>query len=314
MKIVYDSQGNRINLDPIGKGGGEGSLYRNIDNGNECAKIYHDHRINNEIHEKIIAMVNNPPDDPTFRSQKHHSIAWPISPLYADTAKSQFLGFTMPYFSPDIFQESFKYFSYSDRIGRFKGDFNWKYLIHSAFNVSSAVAALHKKKHRIGDLRDSNIFVSPKALVTIIDCDSFQIYDNRHEKTYYCRVGTGEYLAPEIMERDFKNENIDRYYSDLFALGIIIFKFLMGGFHPFASRGAKVADAPTTIDKILKGYFAYGYQDPDLEPPKNAPFYSMVIPPDIQTLFHRCFILGHKNVQERPTADEWFQALKGYII
>jgi len=123
------------------------------------------------------------------------------------------------------------------------------------------------------------------------------------------RVGTGEYLPPELMETNFKNDNCDRYYSDLFALGIIIFKFLLNGTHPYQAKGALVKDLASTVAKIKKGYFAYGGLFSGVEPPNHALPYD-IIPPSIQDLFFKCFVDGHKEPKKRPTAKEWLNVLK----
>jgi len=66
-----------------------------------------------------------------------------------------------------------------------------------------------------------------------------------------------EYLSPELINKNLGIENISRYYSDLFALGIIVFKFLMNGTHPFQAKGSVLEDSPSNAEKIMKGYFPY---------------------------------------------------------
>jgi DNA-binding helix-hairpin-helix protein with protein kinase domain len=308
--MLYTDQGSHVDLMPTGKVGGEGEIFRIVNRADECAKIYHTSKITRELKEKISVMVNNPPDDPTIASCNHRSIAWPISLVFRDTQMTQFAGFTMPYIDTSVFYESFKYYSPSERIRRFGGAFTWRHLFGSAFNFSSACLALHNKGHRIGDLRETNIFISPQSLVTLIDTDSFQVKDNKSGKYYYCRVGTGEYLPPEVIGTDFRNKDIDRYYSDLFALGVIIFKLLMNGFHPFAAKGPLVENSPSIVEKIMKGYFAFEGDIVGAEPPVGSPPYGSVIPPELKILFHKCFVTGYSDPKSRPAAEEWFRALR----
>jgi serine/threonine protein kinase len=306
---AYDHKGSQIQLISTDKGGGEGAIYRIQERPDEYAKIYHLHKITKELHQKIIAMVNNPPSDPTWSTQKHRSIAWPSAVLYKDKNQTQFIGFTMPFISTKIFKESHKYYDPPDRLKEFFGGFTWRHLFTAAYNIMSSIAALHEKGHCIGDLRETNILVAPNALTTLIDCDSFQIKDRGTGRVFYTRVGTGEYLPPELMGVDFKKGDYDRYYSDLFALGILIFKFLMSGFHPYQAKGPLVDDAPSTEEKIKKGYFAYSGKYKGVKPPDSAPPYD-IIPPSIQELFDKCFIEGHKEPPKRPAAKEWFDALR----
>jgi DNA-binding helix-hairpin-helix protein with protein kinase domain len=308
--IVYSDQGSVIDLVTTEKVGGEGEIFKNRNNPGECAKIYHDGRVTSELQEKIQSMVSNPPMDPTYAKFDHRSIAWPTTLLYKDPAHTQFTGYLMPFIDTNRFQASFKYYSPSERIRRFGGAFTWRHLFTSAFNISSACHALHQKGHCIGDMRETNIFISPDSLVTFLDTDSFQVLDDKTKNIYYCRVGTPEYLPPEMMNVNFKSQNVDRYHSDLFALGVIIFKLLMNGFHPFASRGPLVEDAPEQSHKILKGYFAFEGNIPGVLPPVGSPPYEMVIPPEMRDLFHRCFVTGHSNPAARPKAEEWFNVMK----
>lgn len=101
---VYTDQGLVVDLITTGKSGGEGEIYRNQNKADECAKIFHPQKITGELQEKINSMVKNPPNDPTLEKFHHHSIAWPTTKLYKDTAKTQFTGYLMPFIDTHIFQ------------------------------------------------------------------------------------------------------------------------------------------------------------------------------------------------------------------
>lgn len=313
--VAYDHNGNQITLMDTGKSGGEGTFYKIQGNIKQCAKIFHPHKINKELHEKILTMLKYPPSDSTWLSNmKHQSIAWPNAALYEDPNKNKLIGFTMPLIDLNVFREVHWCCDPSDRQKLFGGSFTWLHLFTTASNISSAIAAVHDKDHCIGDLRETNILVSPSALITLIDCDSFQIKDPVLGRTFYTRVGSGEYLPPELLNSNvnFKNNNYDRYDSDLFGLGVIIFKLLMNGVSPYQAKGSLVKDAPSPIDKIKKGYFPYAslYKNRgDIEPPNFAPPFE-IIPPSLQELFNKCFVDGHKDPKKRPTAIDWFKALR----
>ena len=53
--------------------------------------------------------------------------------------------------------------------------FNRRYLHRTARNLAAALRALHESDYVIGDLNESNVMVTPSALVTVIDADSFQV-------------------------------------------------------------------------------------------------------------------------------------------
>src|SRR5439155_25986328 len=122
--------------------------------------------------------------------------------------------------------------------------------------------------------------------------DSFQICDPATGDVHPTRVATGDYLAPELHGIDFTHAFPDRYESDLFALAVLIFRFLMLGAHPFQARGPAVADAPTTEAKIRRGIFAFGNKHRGAQPPDYAPPYGLV-PHQLRELFERAFVRGH---------------------
>ncbi|WP_292389919.1 hypothetical protein [Methanosarcina sp. UBA5] len=313
---AYDDTGKKIRLISTNKSGGEGVLHKIEGDSFLCAKVFHREKITKELHEKILTMVDNPPNDPTWSSNKHVSIAWPNSVLYDGPNKSKFIGFTMPLINMNSFREIHEYWDAEDRLKYFGGEFTWKHLFVTAFNISRTIAAVHEKGYCIGDLRQTNILVNPGALITLIDCDSFQIKDPVSGNIFYCRVGFGEFLPPELLEPgvNFGNKNYDRYYSDLFGLASIIFRLLMNGCDPYQAKGKPVEYENTPQKKIRKGYFPYvpKYKNIGVKPPDGA-FPFEIIPPSIQELFIKCFVDGHDNYKERPTARDWVTALRKEI-
>ena len=64
----------------------------------------------------------------------------------------------MPLLDLSKFQESQKFYECEDRHNVFGYGVTWQHLLTAACNLSSAVAAIHAKKHCVGDLRETNIF------------------------------------------------------------------------------------------------------------------------------------------------------------
>ena len=303
---AYSRGGAPVRLRETRHSGGEGRIYEIDGNAGLLAKVFHQQRRTADLHLKLLAMVSDPPKDPTLELRGHRSIAWPQELLYSDRGQQGFLGFTMPALDTRRFRESHTYFDPTDRLRRFGGAYTWKHLLISAYNIASAVAAVHNKGHRIGDLRDSNILVAPNSLITLIDCDSFQIM-GRAGDVHPTRVGTGEYLPPELQSANFKSAPVDRYHSDLFALAVLIFKLLMLGAHPFQARGTAVKDLPSTEAKIGRGIYPYA-RSKGADPPEFAPDIR-VLPPALRRLAERAFVDGHTKPERRPQATDWFEAL-----
>lgn len=304
---VFDQQGRKRELFASLGSGGEGQVFKIRDSGHSCAKIYHPHKLSQEIRYKITAMINNPPYDLSWEKDNIRSFAWPQELLFGDSACRQFVGFTMPFIDRNLMLQSHFVYDLSTRIEK-KLNFDWENLYMTAINLASVVAAVHDKGHRIGDLRETNILVHYSCPVCIIDCDSFQVR-NANNSYFFCRVCTGEYLCPELMGKDFGAQNYDRYYSDLFALGVLLFKILMCGFHPYFAVTPYNDRYNTPEDKINAGIFAYGNPQRGMYPPPKAPPYN-ILPSSVRTLFNRCFIDGHNNPRQRPSAMEWWEVLR----
>lgn len=304
---VYTEQGQQLLLATEVGHGGEGAIYASPRNRLDCAKVYHK-SLSQEDRRKLELMVQNPPRDPAYDARKHRSIAWPSALLYKDSSCSQWAGFLMPAVNTKAFQKAIFYMDSSDRSRLFGGGFNWKYLYTAGFNFVSSVAAIHEKSYCIGDINESNVLVAPNALITLIDCDSFQVPDYSCGKIYRCPVGKPEYTAPELQGKYYPE--VDRTpETDCFALAVLLFELLMEGTHPYQAKGRLVEDCPSTQAKIVRGHFAYTMGDRNVAPPDHAPPFD-ILHPEIQQLFHRCFVDGHQKPQARPTALEWFETLK----
>jgi DNA-binding helix-hairpin-helix protein with protein kinase domain len=297
--LVYDlNSRKRATLGEKIADGGEGEIRKVLEDRRFCAKIYHKGR---GSYEKIVAMLKNRPEDPM--NPEHTSLAWPTGVVFNE--RGSFLGFVMPYFSHSV--PVHEVYGTDLRIRKFGGCFNWYYLLTSAVNFASVTASVHAKGHAIGDMNEKNIQISPRAVVTLIDCDSFIIRCNG--KTYKNGVGVGEYSAPEVLLNGYESRS-ER--SDRFAVAVFIFKLLMLGFHPFSGKWNGGGEPPTLESRIGQGitpYFGSGYE---LDPPLNAPSIT-ILPEEVRLLFKRGFVDGHRSPSLRPTALEWFRVLKPYM-
>ncbi len=290
----------RFTLVHTGKHGGEGDIYLVLEDHSLCAKIFHEDRDRVTLQKKLRVMVSCPPTDHNSFS----SLAWPQALLYADLEQKEFIGFIMPYIDRNEFSESHVLFDPDEQHRFFSHRGTFRNLLAVALNISGIVSAVHQKGHCIGDLRDTNILVAKNARVAIIDCDSFQVRDPETGCVYPTTVGSPEYLPPELTSNTTGMTCRERRGADLFALGIIIFRLLMGGVHPYQARGPGVHAAPTTRAKITLGLFPYHPGNKGVQPPECAPPYRR-IPPSLQRLFYRCFVTGNRRPGARPSSAEW---------
>lgn len=303
MSIVYTSAKEALQLGEEWGRGGEGIVYAILERPDQLAKLYSS-APHGGYEQKLIWMKNNSPDDPS-RSQGHASLAWPLDLLYDE--KGSFIGYTMPLIRDaapilEVFNPYSRKTTYPE--------FTLKYLYRSARNLASAVAALHARDYIIGDLNERNILVTSSAMVTVIDTDSFQVREHRHERivVYPCPVGKPEYMPPELQAWGLSNE-VRRPEHDNFTLAVMIFQLLMEGSHPFRSRWLGQDDPPPIEKKIQLGYFPYDKTKQRwVAPPPNIPDLR-VLPPALAAMFLRCFSEGLQDVRLRPSPIEWARTL-----
>lgn len=190
MHQLQLSDGTSIHLGSQIGSGGEGAVYNVIDNDDVVAKIYHPHRLNQALINKVNAMVLNPPVDDT-KTLNHISIAWPTSTIingHHDT-----VGYLMPKLTAS--GSLYNLIQPQQRQKR-HSKLNHRHLYRTARNIALAMKAIHDKNYVIGDVNFNNILFNDVALVTMIDCDSMQVIE--HDGTvHYCVVGVPDYTPPE---------------------------------------------------------------------------------------------------------------------
>ncbi|MBM4038363.1 MAG: hypothetical protein FJ290_07605 [Planctomycetes bacterium] len=280
--------------------GGEAVIYVVQQDPSLLAKVYHQPTAGRE--RKLRAMLANPPDDP-MRAQGHASIAWPLDLLIGEFSPSV-IGFLMPrvsevhpiidFYNPGTRRLVCPLFSY-------------RYLHRAGRNLAAAFSSLHERGIVIGDVNESNILVSERALVTLVDTDSFQVPDPETGQPHRCPVGKAEFTPPEIQGARFAT--VDRLPEhDRFGLAVLLFQLLMEGVHPFAGRYRGRGDPPLYESRIVAGHFPYGTHSPLYQPARGAlPFDTVA--PALRAMFLQCFEQGHTDPHARPDADAWLDAL-----
>lgn len=284
--------------------GGEGVIYRLPDNPDLAAKIYHPDKMNPERVSKLKAMLANAPDDPALEKEGHASIAWPVELVSSLNGNQDVVGFLMPRLRSA--RPISDLYDVTERHARFPL-FSYDSLCRTASNLASAVRAIHKSGYVIGDVNELNILVTEKAMVTLVDTDSFQVTDQASGRVYRCPVGTDMFTPPELLGKNFEEINRSQEH-DLFGLAVLFFQLLMEGIRPFAGIFRGVGDPPEYIECLAKGYFPYGGH-PVSDPPLLAPPFE-ILHPSLQDLFRRCFVDGHTDPRQRPDAETWYHALR----
>jgi serine/threonine protein kinase len=301
-RVRSQRSGKILELDPariLGRGG-EATIYA-VPSLNAAAKVYH--LPSPERTRKLEIMLANPPSVPA--SSNRVVFAWPIDILLKvqeEGPGGAALGFLMPRVSNmrsivDV---------YHPRTRKLHcPGFTYLYLHRAARNLAVAIAAAHARGYVIGDVNESNVLVEDTALVTLVDTDSFQVFGGG--VAFRCPVGKPEFTPPELQAKSFADVN-RTVEHDRFGLAVLIFHLLMEGTHPFAGIHPGGGDPPTLDARIADGSFPYAPTSQPVSPPPLAPPIE-ILDPEIRRLTIRCFVNGHTDPAERPTATEWQEAL-----
>ena len=277
--------------------GGEGGIYKVPGHPELVAKVFL-----KEAHlrrRKLEAMLANPPSDPAA-SLRHRAIAWPTHLLHLPNG--QFAGFLMPRCEGQPLANI-----YHPRERRaLLPDWTWRYLVGTAKNFAAAVHALHDRGYIIGDLNESNASVRDNALVTVWDCDSFQV-TTPDGVVHRSTVGKPEYTPPELQGCDLAS--VDRTAAhDRFGLVVLLYQLLMEGVHPFTGRWQGRGETPALEDCIKQGHFHYRPRGLMLPPPTALPLTHLR--PALRELFVQAFVEGQRDPQRRPEPGVWQTALE----
>ena len=305
---VWSSATNRITLsqsDVLGSGG-EGAVYSLRSHPDIVAKIYHSNRRTDEVISKLDVMINYPPrteDDQTG----HLFVAWPRDLVH--DAAGDVIGFLMP--KVEKTNSLFEYYNPALR-RRNAPHINYANLCSVAKSLAVALDRLHgiNYTYLVGDINESNAYITENEHVTLIDADSFQVTDSRTTPPtiYRCVVGKPEYTPPELQGVSFAQ--VDRnVHHDNFALAVVIYQLLMEGTHPFRGIYTGAGEKPQVETCISRGYFLYSASGTvPLRPVPSAVEWD-TLHEDIRALFRKCFDDGHSDPQARPAPRDWIDAL-----
>lgn len=295
---VYDKRGNRITLGRELGRSGEGVVLEVCDNRGLAAKIYHKPASADKAL-KLAAMAALPSE------RLLRLAAWPVDTLHGQPG-STLIGFLMP--KAAQLEKIHDLYGVKSRMVHFPNA-NWHFLLRTASNLARAFRAVHDHNFVIGDVNEGNVFVTSRATVMLLDCDSFQARINN--RVFVTGVGVENYTPPELQGQSFR-DLVRTPDHDAFGLAVLVFLLLFMGKHPFAGGYLGVGEMP--IARAITEYrFAYGeHAQPNQmrQPPASLPLRS--VSPQVALLFERAF-LRQIGGSARPTPSEWANALDGLI-
>jgi DNA-binding helix-hairpin-helix protein with protein kinase domain len=295
---LYDDSGQPRRIDRRIAEGGEGFIYTLANDRSLLAKLYKCSP-SPPTEEKLGWMVRH------SRPRLREFTAWPVALLRAQPG-GRIVGFLMPSFLD--FQPIHHLCSAPKRLKYFPRA-DWSFLTYAARNCAAAFDEVHTQDANclVGDVNQSNVLVSNRGRIGLIDCDSFQVQADG--KLFLCEVGVGHYTPPELQGIDDPFKRPRTANHDRFGLAVLLFQLLFMGRYPYAGRYLDSDDMP--FDRAIRECrFAYGSKAADLrmeQPPGTPPL--SVVGPELAGLFERAFLRGSEASGARPSALEWVKAL-----
>jgi DNA-binding helix-hairpin-helix protein with protein kinase domain len=271
--------------------GGEGAVLEVVEDKSIVIKVYSEPLLRDKMN-KLLYMA-------TLKDAELLKFAaWPLDVVRDNN--SVICGFTMN--KLEGFVPLHMLFSPMNR-KRIFPDKGYDFLIHVARNLASAFHKIHHVGIVIGDVNEANILVNQNGLISLIDCDSFQI-ENRGIY-HLCEVGVPRYTSPELLHIGSFANQVRTIKMDSFSLATLIFQLLFFGRPPFT--GIPLTNAELTEEDAIKLHqFAYSLRNTQkkIGPAKNT-FELKSLTNDIIELFHLAF----ETIEQRPLPSKWVVAL-----
>lgn len=201
---------------------------------------------------------------------------------------------------------------------------DWFKYVLICIRIARAVRRMHAAGLAHSDLSYKNVLIDPRSgSATIIDIDGLVVPGKFPPDV----IGTPDFIAPEVMAtkslpREDPARKLPSIATDRHALAVMIYMYLLYR-HPL--RGGKINDTdPQKDEELSMGAKALFIEHPtdlsnrpklDQVKPTHLPWADVnkvpytITGPYLKELFDKAFITGLHNPSQRPTADEWEQAL-----
>lgn len=315
-KQVYIKATNQVIVidDTPFASGGEGELYTIIGPSqwtNYVAKIFHANKRDAEKEAKIDYLLKHPPvfaGNPT-----EQPIVWVKHFLH--NSKNEFIGFIMPKATGEKLEiltspKLPKHLGKEWNRFRLGNDEALRLRLKVCYNLAAALRTVHATgKYVLVDLKPDNILIKSNGVVSIVDTDSIEVIEDG--KTLFpATVATPEYTPNEYYTGTKPGKVLINSSWDNFSLAVIYYRMLFG-VHPYAATAKAPYDNINALgDKIKHGLFVH---NPNLlnkftvVPPPHRVFGK--IDRQLRKLFLKAFVDGYDNPEDRPTPEDWGQAL-----
>jgi serine/threonine protein kinase len=201
---------------------------------------------------------------------------------------------------------------------------NWLSYFQICVNIARGVKRLHAAGLAHSDLSYKNVLVDPVSKsAAIIDIDGLVVPGLFPPDV----IGTADFIAPEVLATKHlnltdPNRKLPNRLTDLHALAVMIYMYLLYR-HPL--KGGKIHDLDTEKDDLLsmgeKALFIEHPIDKANRPnlrqvnAKELPWADVsklpytITGPYLKALFDAAFIDGLHQPMQRPTANQWEDAL-----
>ena len=191
-----------------------------------------------------------------------------------------------------------------------RGDF--RSMLQISLSLARAVRRMHQAGLAHSDLSCNNVLIDPvQGKCVVIDIDSLVVPGRYLPEV----AGTKNYIAPEVvsslgMEPDDPRRKLPSAYTDLFALPVLIYEYLLQR-HPLQGPKCHSAD-PEEDDFLATGPKALFIENPHdtSNRPRDLKTTIKDLGPELEQLFLRAFVDGLHRPEERPSALEWERALQ----
>ena len=297
-----DQRNNIVRLGERIGGGGEGDVFAVIGQPGSAAKVWKRGGDAGKSARKVQIMSQRPASRQA--GNNGYTITWPQELLYEDGTQHRIVGYTMR----RIPGEWGKIIDYcfpvaARKLAHTQGqDITAIRRRRIAYNLCRAVNAIHQSGYVIGDINDQNLLVSRNDEVAVIDCDSFQVEDDRGRKLTTDRVRQ-EFQPPEIQSLNTSRNVVRSYDQDAFALAVLLFKLLCEGQHPYDCLTANNDQYQNHPPRIRDGVSPFhGVR----ATPQWQNAWSQLEEP-IKTRFKRTFTAEEPRGRTKPR--EWIEAL-----
>lgn len=296
VKRVCDVNGNARELGAALAKGGEGEIFPLRAKDTVLVKTYHKHIAGargTKIEQKLTAMKT------IDQLRSSSRFGWPRTLVYDDSRR--FRGYAMHRMHGVSMQTLCQPQLLKERLP------NWsrREVITCARSFICLVRTAHENGAILGDIQPANFLIDPKtALVRGIDCDSYQVTANG--KTYPCPVGIPMLLPPELIGCELRKVN-RTVEHDLFSVGIMLFRMLTLGLHPYSRTYGS-----DPVSNLKSGKCALGTGAGARLP--AGPWYNIWshLSYAIKEQFITTFREGHSDPSRRTTLDEWDRVFKDY--